>query len=105
MPFKSEAQRRAMYAAASGHSTIGIPQSVGEKFVEHGKKDSAESPKTELDIARAIRDGKLSSPQVYENVALFDLRITGTGLPFFWQHLVGQFGQAHLKFRPAAAEG
>ena len=35
---------------------------------------------TELDIARAIRDGELSSPQVYENVALFDLRITGTGL-------------------------
>ena len=35
MPFKSEQQRKAMYAAASGHSNIGIPKSVGEKFVKH----------------------------------------------------------------------
>ena len=32
MPPKSEAQRRAMFAAASGNSTIGIPQSVGKEF-------------------------------------------------------------------------
>lgn len=31
-PPTSEAQRRAMWAAASGHSNIGIPKSVGEKF-------------------------------------------------------------------------
>jgi len=36
MPFESEQQRKAMYAAAAGHSNIGIPQSVGEKFVRHG---------------------------------------------------------------------
>ena len=35
MPFKSQQQRKAMYAAASGHSNIGIPKSVGEKFVKH----------------------------------------------------------------------
>lgn len=35
---------------------------------------------TELDIAKAIKSGELSSPQQYENVVLFDLRITGTGL-------------------------
>jgi hypothetical protein len=29
---KSEAQRRAMYAAAAGNSTLGIPQSVGKGF-------------------------------------------------------------------------
>ena len=39
MPFKSEQQRKAMYAAASGHSNIGIPKSVGEKFIKH-KDDS-----------------------------------------------------------------
>ena len=35
MPFESEAQRKAMYAAAAGKSTLGIPKSVGEKFVKH----------------------------------------------------------------------
>lgn len=35
MPFKSEEQRKAMYAASAGKSTIGIPKEVGEKFIEH----------------------------------------------------------------------
>lgn len=35
MPFKSEAQRRALYAAAAGNSTLGIPKEVGQKFVAH----------------------------------------------------------------------
>jgi hypothetical protein len=33
MPPVSQAQRRAMYAAASGQSTLGIPKSVGKEFV------------------------------------------------------------------------
>jgi len=41
MPFQSENQRKAMYAAAAGKSNIGIPKSVGEKFVKH-KDDSEE---------------------------------------------------------------
>jgi hypothetical protein len=36
MPFKSKAQERAMYAAASGKSTLGIPKSVGKDFVAAG---------------------------------------------------------------------
>lgn len=32
MPPKSEAQRRAMHAAAAGKSTIGIPKKVGKEF-------------------------------------------------------------------------
>lgn len=36
----------------------------------------------ELGIAQAIRDGRLTSPQVYENISLFDIRITGTGVAF-----------------------
>ena len=32
MPPKSEAQRRAMRAAAAGKSTRGIPKSVGRKY-------------------------------------------------------------------------
>jgi len=33
MPAVSEAQRRAMFAAAEGKSTLGIPKKVGKEFV------------------------------------------------------------------------
>jgi hypothetical protein len=33
MPVVSEAQRRAMYAAKEGKSTLGIPKSVGAEFI------------------------------------------------------------------------
>jgi 8-oxo-dGTP pyrophosphatase MutT (NUDIX family) len=36
----------------------------------------------ETDIAEAIRDRKLTSPQKFENVWLFDMRITGTGTAY-----------------------
>lgn len=36
----------------------------------------------ELDIAKAVAEGELTSPQRYENIALFDVRITGTGTAF-----------------------
>lgn len=36
-PPVSEAQRRAMFAAAAGHSTLGIPKEVGEEFVGKAK--------------------------------------------------------------------
>ncbi|MCO8325925.1 NUDIX hydrolase [Burkholderia cenocepacia] len=87
MPTVSEKQHRAMEAAAHGHSTLGIPKSVGEEFVNADKRaDSAEGGTTELDVAKAIRDGELSSPQQYENVWLFDLRITGTGTSYRTEH-------------------
>ena len=55
----------------------GVPQSVGEEFV---KADAEELPlRHELDHAKAIAAGQLSSPFRYENVWLFDIRITGTG--------------------------
>lgn len=34
MPMKSKAQNRAMHAAASGESNIGIPKKVGKEFVK-----------------------------------------------------------------------
>src|SRR5439155_26505270 len=34
MPATSKAQLRAMYAAAAGHSNLGIPQKVGAEFVK-----------------------------------------------------------------------
>ena len=37
MPPKSEAQRRAMFSAAAGKSTLGIPQKVGKEFAKADK--------------------------------------------------------------------
>ena len=37
MPPRSEAQRRAMGAAASGKSNLGIPKKVGKEFIEADK--------------------------------------------------------------------
>jgi hypothetical protein len=48
MPVVSEAQRRAMYAAKEGKSTLGIPKSVGEEFIgatPAGAKLPARAPK------------------------------------------------------------
>jgi hypothetical protein len=36
----------------------------------------------ELDIARAIQAGELPSPQQFENIWLFDVRVTGTGTAY-----------------------
>ena len=50
MPMKSQAMRGAMYAAKAGKSTLGIPQSVGEKFVKHdtgGKLSQYATPKAD----------------------------------------------------------
>jgi hypothetical protein len=40
MPMESKAQNAAMHAAEEGRSTLGIPKSVGKKFVKasHGQK-------------------------------------------------------------------
>jgi hypothetical protein len=37
MPIKSEQQQKAMYAAAAGKSTLGIPKKVGKEFIKAGK--------------------------------------------------------------------
>jgi hypothetical protein len=37
MPAVSEKQRRAMFAAAAGKSTLGIPKKVGEEFAKADK--------------------------------------------------------------------
>ncbi len=40
MPLESKAQTRAMYAAAAGKSTLGIPKAVGKEFVAAGPASS-----------------------------------------------------------------
>lgn len=47
MPFESEKQRKAMYAAAAGKSQIGIPQSVAKEFIKHSETDAGKMPSNE----------------------------------------------------------
>jgi hypothetical protein len=51
MPMQSEAQRRAMHAAAAGKSTLGIPKSVGKEFA--GADQGGKLPKR----AKRYQDG------------------------------------------------
>ena len=57
-PPKSQAQRGAMYAAAAGNSTIGIPKKVGKEFVESDKPGKLPETvkKTEKDYAPKIEE-------------------------------------------------
>ena len=67
MPFESELQRKAMYAAASGHGNIGIPKQVAEKFIKHSEDGDipeeapsipsiAGMPGTEEKVAHVVKD-------------------------------------------------
>lgn len=80
MPAVSEKQRRAMYAAAEGKSNLGIPENVGKEFVN--ADESEDESENELDIARKIKEGELSSPQKFANMWLFNIRVTGTGTAY-----------------------
>ena len=51
MPPVSQAQRAAMYAAAAGKSTLGIPKKVGAEFVaadKGGKLPAKKKPKLRI---------------------------------------------------------
>lgn len=62
MPSVSEAQSRAMHAAAEGHSTLGIPKSVGKEFVaaDHGRKIG----KLPKHVRKAHKRGLISDKQM-----------------------------------------
>lgn len=57
MPAKSEAQRRAMYAAAEGRSTLGIPKAVGEEFV--GKDAAQQAAGQAASLVLVAPDGEV----------------------------------------------
>lgn len=56
MPSTSAKQHRAMEAAAHGHSSLGIPQSVGREFVAADKAKPA--PKKKRTVVR-VRGGRI----------------------------------------------
>lgn len=64
-PPVSEAQRRAMHAAARGESTIGIPQSVGKEFAEADK--GGKLPEKKKD--KASKADLPKHPQDISNIA------------------------------------
>ena len=51
-----------------------------EAAYAHGYR--GDSVTTEMDIAKAIRDGQKESPVRVRNIWLFDLRVTGTGVAY-----------------------
>lgn len=56
MPFQSDRQRKAMYAAAEGRSTLGIPQAAAEKFIAHsGGHPKRRKKKHDSPLQRARR--------------------------------------------------
>jgi hypothetical protein len=59
MPPVSESQRRAMFAAKAGKSTLGIPQSVGAEFVKADKGGKLPQRKEE---GGPVDDSKTATP-------------------------------------------
>ncbi len=62
----------------NGHQTYGF---LNRSNKDETRADAAEVV-TEMDIAKQIRDGKLTSPQQYSNILMYAMRITGTGLAY-----------------------
>ena len=62
MPMESKAQNAAMHAAAEGKSTIGIPQSVGKKFVKasHGQNVKKLPKHVRKSASKAMKRGLIS---------------------------------------------
>lgn len=56
MPAKSQAQFRAMQAAAHGHSTLGIPAKVGKEFTK-GQSPKGLPEKNTSDLHKKVKAG------------------------------------------------
>lgn len=58
MPFASEAQRRAMYAAAHGRSKVGIDKKGAQKFINDSVKHSTGTKSKLKDEMRRRKEKK-----------------------------------------------
>jgi|ERR1039458_213013 hypothetical protein len=130
-PPVSEAQRRAMFAAASGNSTLGIPKKVGEEFVgkdaEFNESDHPRAPdgefgsgsggSSEPDVAEikkhsktfnAVFSGEGTVPEDYFNYAKEKLAETSLGdkiNPYDAAYLVTYSGQRHRETNKQLRKG
>lgn len=84
MPSTSEAQHNFMEMCAHDPQHTHGKCPSAEVAKEFAKADEADESGviTELDIAKKIISGELSSPQMFHNMMLIDLRITGTGAAY-----------------------
>jgi hypothetical protein len=55
MPMQSEAQRRAMHAAAKGKSTLGIPKKVAKEFVDADQGGGLPKKARQYDLPKSGR--------------------------------------------------
>lgn len=55
MPMQSEQQRKAMHAAASGKSTLGIPKKVGREFVDADEGGKLPKRAGQYDLPKSSR--------------------------------------------------
>jgi len=59
----------------------GVQDLLGNNHLQaNNSQNSADI--SELDVARSIASGDLPSPQIYSNMALFAIRVTGTGIAY-----------------------
>ena len=86
-PPVSEAQRKAMWAAASGHSDIGIPKSVGKEFAAAdtgGDLPERKTQKTEEDEqavrAKKAQYGEKKEPSFEDKIADIKNKFKSKGL-------------------------
>jgi hypothetical protein len=67
MPVVSKAQNAAMHAAAEGKSTLGIPKSVGQDFVNASHGESVKSLPQRVSKSRKsktlVESGRISAKQ------------------------------------------
>jgi len=87
MPFESEAQRKAMYAAASGHSNIGIPEKVAKKFIKHSEDGDIPEEPTPLSTPELKEDSEIDPHNVLIEAILAELgKETVAGRPDDTKH-------------------
>lgn len=67
---------------SSGFAWVGAGEMVANSYPNVATILRIASADTELAIAELMRDGVLPSPQIYANIYLVDIRITGTGVAF-----------------------
>jgi 8-oxo-dGTP pyrophosphatase MutT (NUDIX family) len=61
----------------------GVSEVLGSAFrqdAEDFESHFGRQPETETQVAQAMREGELQSPQHFANITFFDIRITGTGV-------------------------
>lgn len=70
MPVVSQKQNAAMHAAAEGRSTLGIPQSVGQEFVNASQGENVKALPKKKKPAASDRARRLHSSGMISNRAM-----------------------------------